>query len=207
MTVDRVRAGDALSAAQQNTLADALNGLLHDGRRPWPLAQLALFELAQPLTYSSDLSQCPSTDGALAVWYLPGSQDYGGTNLSRPQTVYCPRAHRDAYGFYLGIPLMRAGDQVWCWWNQQSAHWEIVEPPQTVYRGIVNTVVYPGGTTSVNVWTLDSSGTNVDSGVIVWVWDFLLSPSSDPLPLGTVVKIEWFNDDGNWYITAASCNP
>jgi hypothetical protein len=206
MTVDRVQPGDPLSAANQNELIDGLNRLLTDGGGRVLRAPLAWFELANPLAYPNDTSQCPSSQAALAVWYDPQQEVYGGTQNSPPVTLYHPMALRDSDGHYVGLPAMCVGDRVWCCWNLQSGRWEIVADRGPLnYRAELLADLDQGQSAQAMVWIRalgDSTGDM--QGTTITVYDWFLGVGQT-LAMGTRVQAQWFPDDRRFYVTTAAC--
>ena len=207
MTIDRVQAGDPLSAARQNGLIDSLNRLLLESGRGALRAPLVWFEIANPLIYPSDATQCPASQGAKAVWFDPQQQVYGGTEKSPPVAIYHPMALRDSDGNYLGLPTMCAGDRVWCCWNLQSGRWEIVADRGThSCRAQLLADLNQGQSAPAAVWTsaCDDSGGDT-SGASITVYDWFLG-AGQTLTSGTRGKAEWFPDDRRFYVTTAECS-
>jgi hypothetical protein len=206
MAIPYVQSGDPLSAARQNRLIDGLNGLLRADQADVPVPPWAWVELTQPLSYTNQGGQCPHSDQAKTVWFLSGDSSYGGTQYSDDVSVYHPAALRDSTGDYVGLPLLRSGDRVWCRWNAQSGRWEIAgDLGRYSYRALLGADLDAGGSSQAEIWQIDSNGNDAGTAVSVTVYDWFLQPDQT-IPAGTKIKIEWFADDGRFYVTNAECS-
>jgi hypothetical protein len=70
-------------------------------------------------------------------------RSYGGTGNSKDEIIYHPASHRDSNGYAIGHPAFRCGDRVFCFWNRQSGRWEIISPPQDIWRFELKTALTP----------------------------------------------------------------
>jgi hypothetical protein len=206
MAIERIQPGDPLSAARQNQLIDSLNRLLSAGGGRAPRPPLMWFELAGPLVYPYDTTQCPSSQGAMVVWFDPQQGTYGGTKNAPPATVYHPMALCGSDGHYVGLPAMCAGDRVWCCWNLQSGRWEIVaDRGPLCYRAQLLEDLEQGQSAQAVVWIRALGDSTGDMrGATITVYDWFLGPGQ-ALPNGTPIQAQWFPDDRRFYATTAAC--
>jgi len=206
MTIARYEKGISRYERRPNDLVDEVNRLLHAAADPTVSMRLALFELTRMLVYPVDPRERPRSEAARQVWLPPGGTVYGHTSDSPQETVYYPLAHRDADGNYIGLPRLRPGRRAWCVWNRQTGRWEMLDgAPQTGYRAYLLDQLDAGQSARALVWVIDLAGIDVTSRqVTVYDWFLLVG---DSLPAGTHVKIEWFGDDGRWYVTGGELPP
>ncbi|HUT11750.1 MAG TPA: hypothetical protein VMY42_14715, partial [Thermoguttaceae bacterium] len=155
--LDPVRKGEPLSADQQNRLIETVNDL---GKLSVPgamtggpggpsftsplQATVQVFELTGDLTYPETTTEAPYATAKMVV-YHPGDETYGHTDRSNEQTIYHPRALRDALGNYLPMPIMASGEWVAASWNTQSGRWEIIAPAEDLLRFELKTALALGG--------------------------------------------------------------
>lgn len=228
MSIEKVIKGEPPRAADQNQLIGFVNhlsrpaggmaqsgsgGIGVPGEPPVPLA---IFELTADPVYTdpsgqpSDHYEAEPTATATAkqVWCHRhnGTADtyasYGGIGNSREETIYFPLARRDANGYAVGPPHGKSGDRFWCQWNSAAARWEVLQPFVTVCWGKLDGALSQGSSATVSLWW--GGSTPYDSGINVTAYDWLLK-SGQQLDAGTKVKVEWFPQDGVWWVTAAEC--
>lgn len=200
--IPRVKEHEPISIWHQNRFIDEFNRLSRILPPVLPLeTRVALFELTSVLTYPADTGACPSAT-AKPIAYLPSADRYGYTDSFREQTIYHPMALRTGAN-YIGLPVMREDDRVWCVMNQQSGRWEILWlTPQTTWRGKLDAELEQGGSATVSIWIYN--GSDADSGVDVTAYDWFLS-AGQSLASDTVVTVEWFPDDGRFWLIGAEC--
>ena len=230
MTIERVEPGDPLSAASQNLLIEQVNMLSRPGAageaqfgtdgiafHSRPETRLALFELTSyivhpisvgapsdhfdrdptPWAYARQLycHQFHSTDtnGNTPI------RSYGMIETSAQTTVWFPLALRNPSGYAIAPPVARSGARVLCVFNRQSARWEVVEGPpyHLACWGKLDEQLNSNYSAAVSLYW--GGG---DSGMNITAYDWLLPPGTH-LPPQTKVKVEFFPQDGIWWVTAA----
>ena len=145
MTIERLKPGDPLSADRQNLLIDQVNRTARPGAPIETFVPaIQLFQLTGDLTYPETTTEAPYAT-AKRVWYHGGDDAYGYASSSNEQTIYHPRALRDALGNYLPMPIMASGEWVAASWNTQSGRWEIIAPAEDLLRFELKTALALGG--------------------------------------------------------------
>lgn len=234
MTLERVEPGDPLSAANQNLLIEQVNMLSRPGASGEahfgsdgieftspPETRLALFELTSyvaypnsanapsdhfdrdptPWAYARELYCHPfrstDTNGNAAI------RSYGVIQTSVEKTVWFPLAPRDPNGYAIMPPIAGLGARVLCIFNRQSARWEVVQgPPYYVACwGRLDERLNANCSAVVSLYW--GGG---DSGMNITAYDWLLKPGYY-WPTQTRVKVEFFPQDGIWWVTAAEISP
>ncbi len=233
MTLSYVRSGDPLSAAGQNLLVEQINALGRPGAvgqsqfgaagvtfHAAAEARLALFELVDSVIYPElvgaaegyfDRESTPYAQ-AKPVWYsqhqaadetATGEPIRSDQISDNPATtmIWFPLAPRNADGYAMGPPVAQVGTRLLALFNRQSGRWEALQGPPyyAACWAMLNQQLASGGSASARLWW--GGG---DSGLDVTAYDWLLPPGGN-LPAGTKVKVEFFPQDGLWWVTAASC--
>jgi hypothetical protein len=106
--------------------------------------------------------------------------------------------------YALGPPMFGIGDRVLCRLagaNPSNLNWQVIEYPRPMSCwGTLQTQLNPGSSATVSLWF--NSGF---PGLNITAWDWLLATGTN-LPYGTKVKVEYFPQDGKWWVTAAQCS-
>jgi len=218
--LDPVRKGEPLSADQQNRLIETVNDL---GKLSVPgamtggpggpsftsplQATVQVFELTGDLTYPETTTEAPYATAKMVV-YHPGDETYGHTDRSNEQTIYHPRALRDALGNYLPMPIMASGEWVAASWNTQSGRWEIIAPAEDLLRFQLATAA-KGGTLALGgtayayplVWTGAAYVANTSRlfQVIDYQGHFSGWPTAGAVPGASGIAV-YRSDRGGWEI-------
>jgi hypothetical protein len=190
-----------------------------------PQPRLALFQLTGQLTYP-DLEGAGSSHytveptpyaAAKRVWchqFDPDDQDghghplrsYGGSSLSKEETVYHPAAFRNGAGYAIGHPTFRSGDRVFCVLNRQSGRWEIVAPALSVCRFELKSALTPGGSATAYLLPWHEGAYGFDAHVELTVYDAVCGTlrgwaRTQTFP-GSRGYAQYLPDSGRWEIVA-----
>jgi hypothetical protein len=190
-----------------------------------PATRFALFELTGELIYPNLAGAGTShytvepTPYAVArmVWchqFDPDDKDaddyplrgYGGTSLSKQETIYHPAAFRNSSGYAIGHPTLAAGDRVFCVFNRQSGRWEIVAPALSVWRFELTGDLPPGGSATACLLVWHDGAYGIDEDVELTVYDATLGTlrgwAGTETTAGSRGYAQYMPDSGRWEIVA-----
>jgi hypothetical protein len=201
--------------------------IVRPGGRAGP--EIALFQLSGRITYP-DLSTAPRDhfDREPCAWAnaqrmswgqaQPSDKTFlGGPVLSwypgqktAEQKIWFPAAPRTVLGispaggtgtwtgFSIGPPAYEPGDRVFC--RLYGQRWEcLADPPYRSCWGVLQEQLNAGSSATVSLWWGGGF-----PGLNVTAYDWLLATGTN-LPALTKVKVEYFPQDGVWWVTAAAC--
>ena len=133
-------------------------------------------------------------------------RSYGGSSLSKQETVYHPGAFRNTAGYAIGHPAFRSGDRVFCVFNRQSGRWEIVAAALGTWRFELKTGLSPGGSATAYLLPWHDAAYGVDTNVEFTVYDAILGTLRGRARTETVAGsrgyARYMPDSGRWEITA-----
>lgn len=151
--------------------------------------QRRCFKLKGDLTYPGEGASGDSWP--YVSEYEPSLKDAEGN-----MRLYYPKALLYENEQWVGLPSLRAG--VFVTADLIQGQWNIDDQPQTEYWGVLMSVVTKGGIGNVQI---EKRG----NPVTVEAWDKWLCESNDTIPVGTVVIVRWFEDQGKFYIVEGDC--